>query len=153
MISVFISLVALLSVNFIDLGLSVKWADTNAGADSPSQPGAYFTWDEISAYSVPTFEEMSELMEECQWHMETVDGRKGYRVTAENGNSIFLPCCGYKGGGDKVISDNMWGYYWSATVSEFGQGERMGMALSASGGYRWYSGPHDMRFPIREVSR
>lgn len=152
MVSLLVSLVTLLAVNFVDLGLGVKWADANVGAEVPEQCGNYYTWNEACGFGIPSYEEMSELMEKCQWHMETLNGCQGYRVTAENGNSIFLPCGGYMGGG-KVISFNKWGYYWSHTVSDFGDGESLGIALSASGGYRWYSGPQDMRFPVREVSR
>lgn len=32
----------------VDLGLSVKWADCNVGASSPSDYGGYFAWGEIS---------------------------------------------------------------------------------------------------------
>lgn len=33
---------------YVDLGLSVKWATCNVGADSPSDYGDYFAWGEIS---------------------------------------------------------------------------------------------------------
>lgn len=32
---------------FVDLGLSVKWATCNVGADSPEQYGSYFAWGDI----------------------------------------------------------------------------------------------------------
>lgn len=35
----------------IDLGLSVKWADRNVGASSPSDYGSYFAWGETSMKS------------------------------------------------------------------------------------------------------
>ena len=31
---------------FVDLGLSVLWADCNMGADSPTDYGSYFAWGE-----------------------------------------------------------------------------------------------------------
>lgn len=34
---------------WIDLGLSVKWADSNIGASKPNDYGAYYLWGEISA--------------------------------------------------------------------------------------------------------
>lgn len=34
--------------NAIDLGLSVKWADRNVGADSPEAYGNYYAWGEIT---------------------------------------------------------------------------------------------------------
>ena len=37
--------------DWVDLGLSVKWATKNVGADSPSDYGGYFAWGEISTKS------------------------------------------------------------------------------------------------------
>ncbi len=34
------------SLNYVDLGLSVKWAKTNLGASSPEDAGNYFAWGE-----------------------------------------------------------------------------------------------------------
>ncbi len=34
------------SYEYVDLGLSVKWATCNVGADSPSDYGDYFAWGE-----------------------------------------------------------------------------------------------------------
>ena len=36
---------------YVDLGLSVKWADRNVGASSPSDYGSYFAWGETSTKS------------------------------------------------------------------------------------------------------
>ena len=33
---------------YVDLGLSVKWATCNVGADSPEEDGSYFAWGETS---------------------------------------------------------------------------------------------------------
>ena len=35
---------------FVDLGLSVKWADYNIGAEKPEDYGDYFAWGEIEPY-------------------------------------------------------------------------------------------------------
>ena len=35
------------SYKAIDLGLSVKWADRNIGASSPTEKGDYFAWGEL----------------------------------------------------------------------------------------------------------
>lgn len=34
---------------YVDLGLSVKWATCNVGADSPEEPGKYYAWGETAA--------------------------------------------------------------------------------------------------------
>ena len=40
----------------VDLGLSVKWATCNVGADSPEDYGDYFAWGETSTKSEFTYE-------------------------------------------------------------------------------------------------
>jgi hypothetical protein len=35
----------------IDLGLSVKWADRNLGANTPADVGDFYAWAEISPKS------------------------------------------------------------------------------------------------------
>ena len=45
----------------IDLGLSVKWADRNLGANSPDEVGTFYAWAETSSkndYSWETYEDM-----------------------------------------------------------------------------------------------
>lgn len=82
----------------IDLGLSVKWASCNAGAQSPENLGV--TYRLYSAgiggfdntkWRVPTREEMNELIESCEWNWGTYNGVNGFQVKGPNGNSIFLP--------------------------------------------------------------
>lgn len=36
--------------DYVDLGLSVKWATCNIGADTPEKPGLYFAWGETTGY-------------------------------------------------------------------------------------------------------
>ena len=36
---------------YVDLGLSVKWATCNIGASSPEQTGLYFAWGETTGYT------------------------------------------------------------------------------------------------------
>ena len=38
-------------VEAVDLGLSVKWASCNVGADSPEDSGSYYAWGEIEEKS------------------------------------------------------------------------------------------------------
>lgn len=135
---------------YIDLGLSVKWATKNLGANKSYDYGNYYAWGETSTKSVynestylyytngstsnitkyntlpargivdnktrleqqddavyalygsnwrmPTSEEWSELINNCQWEIETVNGIKGIRGTSlkvgHTSNSIFLPLAG-----------------------------------------------------------
>jgi hypothetical protein len=45
-------------------------------------------------WRMPTPEEAQELLDECTWEKDTVNGVKGYRVTGKNANSIFIPLNG-----------------------------------------------------------
>ena len=133
---------------WVDLGLSVKWATCNVGASSPSDYGDYFAWGETSTKSsytennsktynkpmgdiagnsqydaaranwgstwrMPTEKEFIELSVKCTWTWTSQGGHSGYRVTSKtNGNSIFLPAAGARGGSLNYVGSS--GYYWSA---------------------------------------
>lgn len=108
---------------WVDLGLSVKWATCNVGAESPEEYGGCYTWsstDDIatkkwgSKWRMPTKEEFEELSEDCTWKWTTKDGVNGYEVKGDNGNSIFLPAAGYYYGSSRQ-EDGETGYYWSST--------------------------------------
>lgn len=38
--------------NMVDLGLSVKWADRNVGAETPQDNGLYFSWGNVDGHTV-----------------------------------------------------------------------------------------------------
>lgn len=82
----------------IDLGLSVKWASCNAGAQTPEDLGVtyYLSSAGIGGFDntkwrVPSREEMQELIESCEWIWGIYNGVNGFQVKGPNGNSIFLP--------------------------------------------------------------
>lgn len=134
---------------WVDLGLSVRWATCNVGASLPSGYGDYFAWGETStkpeytwgnsqtwdknvgdisgnpeydaaranwggSWRIPDKREMEELVNFCTWEWTTVNGRYGYKVIGSNGNSIFLPAGGFRGG-PLLYSDGIYGYYWCST--------------------------------------
>ena len=49
--------------------------------------------------------------------MKHVNGNNGYKVTGPNGNSIFLPAAGVRGG-DTLRDDGVSGLYWSSAPDE-----------------------------------
>ena len=104
-------------MKYIDLGLSVLWADCNIGANSPEEYGEYYAWDDIpNEFEIPTKEQQSELRTKCDWTWTTQNGVKGYKVTSKkNGNSIFLPAVGCRGGGDYNAAV-YGGHYWSSSL-------------------------------------
>ena len=153
---------------YVDLGLSVKWATCNVGASTPEEYGDYFAWGETStkssydwstykhcngsatsftkynnsssygtvdnkttlelsddaaranwggAWRMPTDAEQTELREQCTWTWTSQNGVNGYKVTSKsNGNSIFLPAAGYRGGSSLNLAGS-YGCCWSSSLS------------------------------------
>ena len=89
------------------------------------------------AWRMPTRAELDELCDNCTWQWTTLNGVNGYRVTGPNGNSIFLPAAGLRGG-TEVSGQGSGGYYWSSSL----YGSRSCSACFLyffSGGYDWSS--------------
>ena len=123
---------------WVDLGLSVKWATCNVGATKPEEYGDYFAWGEIQpkevynwstykwnkddaaranwggAWRLPTKAEQDELREQCTWEEAVVYGIRCTKITGPNGNSIFLPKAGYSYDG-MLANAGGCGYYWSSS--------------------------------------
>lgn len=149
--------------SYVDLGLSVKWATCNIGAESPDEYGDYFAFGEIepkSSYTstnsitygvdmtdiagdadydaaryqwgkkwrLPTEDEVLELIDECSWSKNAINGTSGFTVTGPSGKSIFLPCAGYMKGTSRNYGSEQC-RYWSSTPDEDGEGAA---AISAS---------------------
>lgn len=101
---------------YVDLGLSVKWATHNVGATKPEEYGDYYAWGETEnlnsgRWRVPTNDEINELLDNCKWTLASVIGVTGFLVTSKKtgytDRSIFLPCL--------VNFDEDHGY-WSSTL-------------------------------------
>ena len=104
----------------VDLGLSVKWATCNVGASAQDEKGNYLSWEEASetnwgdGWRIPTMEECRELIDECTWTGTVQNGVTGYIVTGPNGNSIFLPFCGFRYG-NAIVHPDASSNYWTST--------------------------------------
>ena len=70
-----------------------------------------------SSWRLPTMKELSELKNNCKWQWTTQNGKKGYKVTGPNGNSIFLPAAGFCYG-SSPDSAGEFGFYWSSSPYE-----------------------------------
>lgn len=68
------------------------------------------------SWRMPTEEEFQELIDKCTWEWTQVNNINGYKITAANGNSIFLPAAGWWYT-DSSIADNEQGAYWTSTAS------------------------------------
>ena len=124
---------------YVDLGLSVKWATFNVGATKPEEYGEYFAWGSTTpngnaistkplvlpqsadaayvnwggSWRMPTKNECEELVNKCLWTKTTLNNIEGYKITGTTGNSIFLPMGGQYSSSLSGIGD--WGHYWSST--------------------------------------
>lgn len=138
------------SEQFVDLGLSVKWATCNIGANSSEEFGEYYTFDDAQNLGseverVPTYEELVELKNNCDWTWTTKNGVNGYKVTSRrNDKSIFLPAAGGRG---ETYEYNVgsYGYYWSCSAGD-----------SYGGGtvfLHFYSGGMEMRSDRRHYGQ
>ncbi len=92
-------LVHVTSGSMIDMGLSVKWASSNYGTEFDRKEVINLVQDSPwgENWRIPTDEEWNELLNACEWSWGRIkfnplkaDFDKGYKVTAPNGNSIFL---------------------------------------------------------------
>lgn len=78
----------------------------------PGDDAAHVNWG--GTWRMPTMDELKELKEQCTWKHEQLNGVDGYIVVGPNGNSIFLPFSGYRGGENILYIDK--GFYWSSSL-------------------------------------
>lgn len=65
-------------------------------------------------WRMPTEQELNYLYNNCRWEIVN----DGYQVIGPNGNSIFLPCCGYFNG-SSVFGDYKQARYWLGDVNVY----------------------------------
>lgn len=83
----------------------------------PEDDYAFIKWGE--KWRTATKEEWDELFQTCEHkYIISSTGRKGYLVTAKNGNQIFLPLDGGKIFDYPDETRNKWGHYWTASIVE-----------------------------------
>ena len=66
---------------------------------------------------MPTKDEMEELVNECKWTWERLNGQLGWKVTGKNGKSIFLPVTDFYST-CQIYYTGFLGYYWTRTLHE-----------------------------------
>ena len=89
-----------------------------------------------SEWCMPTSAEQDELRNNCTWTWTTQNGVNGYKVTGNNGNSIFLPAAGYRY--DSSLGNaGSYGYYWSSSLNESSPYSAYALDFY-SGNYDWY---------------
>ena len=92
-----------------------EWNPAPYGADrilKPEHDAARQNWG--GGWRMPTQAELQALRSDCTWTITTEGGHKGCNVTDKNGNSIFLPFAGNRGG-SSLGSVDVYGSYWSSS--------------------------------------
>jgi hypothetical protein len=110
---------------WVDLGLSVKWATCNVGAGIPGQSGGFYHKDyqgDVAhnewggSWRLPTVDEWYELMDNCMWTETAQDGVKGFKIISMvNRNSIFLPYTGLETVGSQAALPGQTARYKTGT--------------------------------------
>lgn len=110
---------------WVDLGLSVKWATCNVGASIPGQSGGFYHKDyqgDVAhnewggSWRLPTVDEWYELMDNCMWTVSAQDGVRGFKIISMvNRNSIFLPYTGLETVGSRVALPGQTARYKTST--------------------------------------
>ncbi len=103
----------------INMGKGYLFAINNVGASSPSEPGEFYNWSEAytafyqsstSTMHLPCFDDLRYL--HSFDHTRINDNL--IKITATNGNSLFLPCTGYID--DDYNFDKTDPHYWTSEV-------------------------------------
>lgn len=131
-------------IEYVDMGLSVLWANCNLGSMSPEEMGGLYGYGDISGLNrstnlsdyvaaenivasandicinaidgrMPTEAEFNELISNCKPEPAEQNGVKGYKFTARNGNALFLPLAGLREG-EEVNDEGNAGAYWTGSI-------------------------------------
>lgn len=119
------------NMEYVDLGLSVFWAQANLGGERAYDSGVTFTHAEASAVlesieidadanyisALPTQAQIRELFAGTTQQQTVVEGVRGLLFSAPNGNSIFLPEALYWSA-DVVATHTDYAYTLNASGSE-----------------------------------
>ena len=103
-----------------------------------------------SPWRMPTKDEIQELIDNCTWTETTQDGVNGYEVKSKkNGNSIFLPAAGCRGGSELYDAGSQ-GCYWSSLLDTAGSDYVYVLSFN-SGSPSWFGGYRYCGCSVRPV--
>lgn len=119
---------------YVDLGLSVYWAERNIGEYSDSYPGDLYAFGELQSkdtykssnyigwqgdivskemggdWRLPTLSEYDEIIDKCKYDVFTRSGYDVLKVVGPNGNYIYFPYSSYLGDGIGYMA-----WYWTSS--------------------------------------
>ena len=89
-------------LQYLDLGLSVKWATKLSGIAKPVMNDDVYKFqmgdgsiirpnDFVIDYSLPTIKQYEELIKRCSWTTFQENGMHGYKIIGPNGNILMMP--------------------------------------------------------------
>ena len=93
-------------------------------------------------WKMPTVDDWRELYNNTERKLTQVNGVNGYKLTASNGNYIFLPVAGC-GSGSSLLNGDSVGYVWSSSLNSVGSPNAF-RSFFYSGGF--YPDNNDYRF-------
>lgn len=149
------------NVEFVDLGLTVEWATVNVGASKPEEAGGLYGYGDNTLFNIstqaadynhgdiqstendiatmyipgaftPNKRLIEELVNNTTQSVEELNGVKGVRFTADNGNSIFLPFTGTRNGSETSGAETM-GAYWSASMDNVDADHAGALSINENG--------------------
>lgn len=144
---------------YVDLGLSVKWAANNMGASTNMNVGDFFPWSLIydidsnvvrnnwgKEWRLPTKEEFQELIDQSEWSYDSE--KKGFWIEGKNGNKIFLPAGGHK------YNDNLssgGACYWTSTLYKQYSNGAFVLSVYEDYNYKWEAYKANFKYLVRPV--
>jgi len=102
------------TVTAVDLGLSVKWADRNVGADSPEDNGKYFVWGETKPGYICDWDTY-------KWCNERIDMLTKYCTKSDRGYNGFTDGKTTLDLSDDAAYVNMGSNWRMPTIDEIGE--------------------------------
>lgn len=115
----------------------------------PEDDAATANWG--PEWCMPTREQFSELIAQCNLQWTTSNGVNGYKVTSKNnGATMFLPAAGYHFSGELYSQGNI-AYYWSRTVYSARCYYAYYFFFHSSGSQDLTNGDRDSGFTVRAV--
>ena len=88
-----------------------------------------------SKWRMPTKVEIEELLNNCTWKWESLNGVYGYRVTSYyTSKSIFIPAAGYREG-TNIYGAGSDGEYWSSSLSTSGASSAGALIINQTSRY------------------
>ena len=107
---------------------------------------AHVKWG--GGWMMPSYDQQTELRENCSSELTTVNGINGRIFTGPNGSSIFMPAAGYWEDDElRLVSKN--GSYWSST--QHPSYLYYAYSLRFSSGIDWYKSYRNYGFSVRPV--